>query len=112
MKALICVALGVAVVSGCASPPVVSVTPPVVSVKKPGDEELTCPQLKREYEEAFEVEAKARKERVVTVTKVAATSLFWPGLLGTYADTEEAIIAAKDRQKRLERLADDKKCKL
>jgi hypothetical protein len=31
-------------------------------------------------------------------------------LLGTYKNTEDAIEAARDRQKHLERLADSKKC--
>jgi hypothetical protein len=106
MKSLACLALaGVVLLQGCASPT-------VVSVRKAGDEDLSCPQLKREYEDALDFEAKARKERGVTGTNVAATLLFWPGLLGTYANTEEAINAAKERQKRLERLAEGKNCKL
>ena len=90
-------------VSGCASPT-------VVSVRKAGDAELSCKQIKTEYEDAQEFEAKARKERGVTGTNVAATILFWPALLGTYANTEEAINAAKDRQRRLEKLAEEKRC--
>ncbi len=85
-------------------------TPTVVSVRKAGDAELSCKQIKSEYEDAQEFEAKARKERGITGTNVAATLLFWPALLGTYSNTEEAITAAKDRQKRLEKLADEKKC--
>jgi hypothetical protein len=33
-------------------------------------------------------------------------------MIGTYKNTEEAIEAAKDRQKHLEKIADEKKCKL
>ena len=92
-------------VAGCA-------TPTVVAVRKAGDAELSCSQLKAEYEDAKEFEAKARKERGVTGTNVVAAVLFWPAMVGTYANTEEAINASKDRQKRLEKLAEEKKCKI
>ena len=104
-NALFSAFLVTAIVSGCASPT-------VVSVRKAGDSELSCKQLKTEYEDAQDFEAKARKERGVTGTNVAATILFWPALLGTYANTEEAITAARDRQKRLEKIAEEKQCKI
>ena len=97
-------ALTVATLAGCASPQ-------VVSVRKPGDADLNCAQLKNEYADALDFEAKARKERTVTGTNVAAALLFWPGLVGTYANTEEAINAAKKRQELLKELAAAKKCK-
>jgi len=93
------------IIAGCASPQ-------VVSVKKAGDSDLSCAQLRNEYSDAQDFEAKARKERTVTGTNVAAAVFFWPALLGTYANTEEAITAAKDRQKNLERIAADKACKI
>lgn len=95
----------IGLLSGCASPK-------VAQVKMAGDTELACKELKREYADAQDLEAAARKERTVTGTNVAAAVFFWPALLGTYANTEEAINAAKDRQKRIERLAEDKRCKL
>lgn len=90
--------------SACASPQ-------VVSLRKPGDANLSCAQLKFEFADAQEFEAKARKERGVTGTNVAAAVLFWPGLIGTYANTEEAINAARKRQEILKEIAVDKKCK-
>ena len=105
MKNVLVVCLAVGFLAGCA-------TPQVVSVKKVGDSELTCPQLRNEYSDAQDFEAKARKERTVTGTNVAAAVFFWPALLGTYANTEEAITAAKDRQKALEKIAADKGCKI
>jgi hypothetical protein len=73
---------------------------------------MDCKQLQAAYADAQEFEAKARKDRGVTGTNVAAAVLFWPALLGTYANTEEAINASKDRQKALEKLAAEKNCKL
>ncbi|WP_205617094.1 hypothetical protein [Pelomicrobium methylotrophicum] len=48
----------------------------------------------------------------MTGTNVAAALFFWPGLIGTYLNTEDAIKAAKERQQRVEKLAADKGCLL
>jgi len=97
--------LSIAVLSACA-------TPHVVETRKIGDSDLTCKQISNELLEAERFEKEARKERTVTGTNVAAALLFWPALLGTYSNTEEAINAAKDREQHLLRLADSKRCKL
>ena len=89
--------------SGCASPT-------VVESKQSNDREMSCAALKTAYTEARDFETKARKERGVTGTNVAAALLFLPGLLGTYVNTEEAINAAKERQMHLEKIAAEKKC--
>ena len=92
------------VLAGCASPT-------VVVVKKTGDSSLSCEQLKIALDEANEFEQNARKERKVTGTNVAAAILFWPALIATYSNTEDAITAAKERQAFLTKIADEKKCK-
>lgn len=97
--------VAVAILAGCA-------TPQVVKSKQTGDSEMECPQIKAAYEEAQEFETKARKERGVTGTNVAAAIFFWPAMIGTYKNTEEAIEAAKDRQKHLEKIAETKSCVL
>jgi hypothetical protein len=48
----------------------------------------------------------------VTGTNVAAALLFWPGLIGTYANTEDAINATKERKENLLKLASAKNCKI
>lgn len=99
-------ALGLAVVlAGCA-------TPTVVDTRKPGDSQLTCDQIKLEIAEAERFEREARKERTVTGTNVAAAIFFWPALLGTYSNTEQAINAAKERKENMFKLAESKGCKL
>ena len=90
---------------GCASPE-------VVQVKQIGDRNLTCEQIKTAYQDAGEFEEKARKERKITGTNVAAAVLFWPALIGTYRNTDDAIEAARDRQKNLTKIAEEKNCKL
>lgn len=96
-------ALAAALLSACASPE-------VVQVSEIGDNGLTCDQLEREMAEADSFERRARDERGVTGKNVAAAMLFWPALLATYSNTEDAISAAQERQRTLARLADEKNC--
>jgi hypothetical protein len=85
-------------------------TPEVVDVRQTGDRDMNCEQIRAAHDDARDFERRARKERGATGTNVAAAIFFWPALLGTYKNTEDAIEAARDRQKHLERLADSKKC--
>ena len=93
-----------ALVTGCASPT-------VVDTRKSGDALLSCDQIKLEVAEADRFEKEARKERTVTGTNVAAAIFFWPALLGTYSNTEQAINAAKERKENLFKLSTSKNCK-
>jgi len=91
------------IVGGCASPT-------VVETKQINDENLNCLQLVQATEEAESFEKSARGERSVTGTNVAAAIFFWPGLLATYANTDDAIDAAKERQAHLKKIYDRKGC--
>lgn len=90
--------------AGCA-------TPTVVDTKKVGDANLTCNQLAQEIADAEKFEKEARKDRTVTGKNVAAAVLFWPALIGTYSNTEEAINAAKERKANILKMAESKHCK-
>ncbi len=103
MKHLIAVGFLTALAAGCA-------TPTVVDTRQVGDERLSCRQIKSEIEEAERFEEKAQKERSVTGKNVAAVVFFWPALLATYSNTEEAIQAARDRREHLKKIADKKRC--
>lgn len=102
-KILLCAFL-ILIIQGCA-------TPHVVKVEKVGDDKLSCKEIVTEIEEAERFEKEARDERKVTGKNVAAAVFFWPALVGTYANTEEAIDAAKGRQEHLRKIYNDKKCK-
>ncbi|WP_281967455.1 hypothetical protein [Roseovarius nanhaiticus] len=95
----------VAGLSACAAPE-------VVSERKAGDTALTCAQLGAQLREAEKFKEKARAEKGVTGTNVAAGLFFWPALLVTYSNSEEAIEAAEDRQEHLYKIADSKNCKV
>ncbi|MBL8514043.1 MAG: hypothetical protein JNJ55_08615 [Betaproteobacteria bacterium] len=85
-------------------------TPTVVQSRQPQDEALNCSQLAQAYAEADNYEKNARDERGVTGKNTAAVLLFWPALIGTYMNTEDAIKAARDRKDHLYKLQQDKKC--
>ena len=100
---LLATTITIAFLGACASPT-------VVETKQSNDRTMTCDSLKTAYAEAKDFESKARKERGVTGTNVAAAIFFWPAMIGTYKNTEDAIEAAKERQKHLETVAAEKKC--
>ena len=104
MKLLTVIASAI-LLTGCA-------TPTVVETRKSGDLQLTCDQIKLEITEAERFDKEARKERTVTGTNVAAAIFFWPALLGTYSNTEQAINAAKERRDNMFKLGDSKGCKI
>jgi len=87
-------------------------TPEVVSERQSGDSTLTCDQLSRELAKAEEFKDDARDEKGVTGTNVAAAILFWPALIVTSSNADEAIDAAEDRMDYLYDIADKKGCRL
>ena len=91
------------ILSGCA-------TPDVVKVRQLGDKKLTCEQIEEEIIDAEGFMEKARDEKGVTGTNAVAVVFFWPALIATYYNAEEAIEAAEDRMEYLHGLADKKDC--
>ena len=91
------------VLSGCA-------TPHVVQAVKTSDNTLTCAQLDTEMSDADRFRSDAQKEKGVTGTNVAAVILFWPAMIGTYSNANEAISAADTRKAHLVGLYAQKKC--
>ena len=101
MKKIISVLL-VALLSACASPTVVQST-------KPGDTGLTCAQLQNEYADADKLKREAEGEKGVTGGNVARL-LFWPSIIGTQMNANEAIAAAENRKVHLVNVMMNKKC--
>ena len=87
-------------------------TPEVIDAKQMGDDKLSCRQLAAEIQEASEFERKAQKEKGVTGTNVAAAVIFWPAIIGTYVNANEAIKAAKERKEHLVALSTKKGCNM
>jgi len=99
----IAVASVAASLTACASPE-------VVDKRQMGDEQLSCMQLASEIQEAHEFERNAQKEKGITGTNVAAAVIFWPAIIGTYANANDAIKAAKARKEHLVALSTKKGC--
>jgi len=90
-------------ISGCA-------TPTVVQSVKPGDNGLSCAQLQNEYADAERYRVEADKEKSVTGGNVARALLFWPAILGTASNANEAIAAANNRKVHLMNQMNQKNC--
>ena len=97
------VVLGIAVLGGCA-------TPTVVQTVKPGDFELSCAQLQNEYSDAQRYRDEADREKSVTGGNVVRALFFWPAILGTAANANEAIAAADTRKAHLANAMNQKGC--
>lgn len=101
MKKIIVIS-SVLLLSACASPTVVQST-------KPGDMGLSCAQLQNEYSDAERFKKEAEGEKGVTGGNVARI-LFWPSIIGTYMNANEAIAAAENRKVHLANVMMNKKC--
>lgn len=94
----------VAVLAGCASPT-------VVQSVKPGDTGLSCGQLQNEFADADKFKKDAEGEKGVTGGNTARL-LFWPAIVGTYMNANEAIAAADNRKVHLSNIMIQKSCQV
>ena len=85
-------------------------TPTVVQSVKPGDYGLTCAQLQNEFADAERFRAEAEAEKSVTGGNVVRALLFWPAILGTASNANEAIAAADSRKVNLANIMNQKNC--
>ena len=85
-------------------------TPTVVQAVKPGDYGLSCSQLQNEYADAERFRAEADAEKSVTGGNVVRALFFWPAILGTAANANEAIAAADSRKVNLANIMNQKNC--
>ena len=94
----------VALLTACASPT-------VVQTVKPGDMGLTCAQLQNEFSDAERFKKEADAEKGVTGGNVARL-LFWPAIIGTTMNANEAIAAAENRKVHLTNVMMQNKCEM
>ncbi len=88
--------------SACASPT-------VVQSVKPGDPGLSCAQMQNDFADAEKFKKEAAAEKGVTGGNVARL-LFWPAIIGTYMNANEATAAADNRMVHLTNLMSQKNC--
>src|SRR5436190_6755983 len=99
----IAAASAVLVLTACA-------TPTVIQPVKPGDSGLTCPQLQNEYSDAQRVRDEADREKGMTGGNVARALLFWPAILGSFSNANEAISSGDSRKVHLANLMKQRNC--
>jgi len=95
----------IATLAGCA-------TPTVTQVVKPGDTGLSCAQLQNEYSDVQRLKKEADAEKSVTGGNVARAIFFWPAIIGTAMNANEAIAAADNRSVHLSNLMAQAKCEI
>jgi hypothetical protein len=93
----------VVLLSGCA-------TPHVVKSVQTADTALTCRQLETEMADADRFREAANKEKGMSGTNIVAALFFWPAILGTYSNANEAMAAADTRKAHLTGIHLQKKC--
>lgn len=86
-------------------------SPTVVQSVKPGDSGLSCAQLQNEYADADNLKKEAGDVKGVTGGNVARL-LFWPSIIGTYMNANEAIAAADNRKVHLVNQMNQKNCSI
>jgi len=86
-------------------------SPTVVQSVKPGDSGLNCGQLQNEYADADNFKKESDSAKGVTGGNVARL-LFWPSIVGTYMNANEAIAAADNRKVHLANQMIQKNCSI
>ena len=86
-------------------------TPHVVSVIGPNDSTMSCSQLDNEIAIASKYKRDAKVEKNFSTSTNVGAFLFWfPGLVATQMNANEAIRAADERINHLSRLKSKKDC--
>ena len=92
------------IVSSCA-------TPTVVNIIGPRDSSMTCEELSKERSKANGYADEARKQKKMgTPHNIGAFVLFFPALGVTMKNVDEAVLAAEERTKHLNKLKEKKEC--
>ena len=103
-KTLVILLTGFFFLNSCAKPT-------VVDSIMPGDEELNCGQLKNSVAEAQRFIKDAEGVKGGTGDNWARGLLFWPAIIQSYSNANEAIAAANTRKVHLFNIMRQKNCK-
>lgn len=81
-----------------------------VNVMQPGDQAMTCTQLKAEFAKLDTVKADADSDKGVNGANVAAVLLFWPAAAGNYLNARDAENLVNQRRTYLMTIYNGKNC--
>lgn len=99
--AAVCAALGMT--SACT-------TTEKVNVMQPGDQAMTCTQLRAEFTRLDTIKADADSDKGVNGANVAAVLLFWPAAAGNYLSARDAENLVNQRRTHLMQYYNAKQC--
>ena len=102
--AILILSLSIILLNTCAKPTVLNVT-------LPEDEELNCEKLESALSDAQKFRKQAINVTGNTAGNQARALLFWPALMVTYVNAQEAIVAASERSTHLINIMQKKNCK-
>ena len=85
--------------------------PTVVNIVLPEDKDSTCSQLEASIKNAQEFWIKVLRAPGSTPGNYARNMFFWPALMKTYINAQQAMIAATERSVHLVNLMQRKDCK-
>ena len=94
---------GVALLYSCAEPT-------VVQVVMPGDRELNCGQLKNAVAETERFKREAENVKGGTGGNITRGIFFWPAIVQSYSNANEAIAAANNRKVHIFNIMRGKNC--
>jgi hypothetical protein len=86
--------------------------PDVVETRKFGDETMSCQQLVTEIREIETAREEISREKGVTGTNVAAAVFFWPALIATHSNVNDAMRALNHRKSHLMEIYNRRSCHL
>ncbi|WGM31470.1 hypothetical protein [Brevundimonas sp. NIBR11] len=81
-----------------------------VNVMQPGDQAMTCTQLRAEFAKLDEIKADGQSDQGVNGANVAAVLFFWPAAVGNYMSARDALAVAERRHTHLMSIYNSKSC--
>lgn len=81
-----------------------------VNVMQPGDQAMTCTQLRSEFTRLDTIKADADSDKGVNTANVAAVLLFWPAAAGNYLSARDAENLVSQRRTHLMQYYTAKQC--
>ena len=103
-------ALALAAASTIALTSTACTTTEKVNVMQPGDQAMTCTQMKSEFARLDTGKADASKDKGVNGANVAAVLLFWPAAAGNYLNARDAENLVNQRRTHLMSIYNSKNC--
>lgn len=100
----LCVASAIALASSACT------TTEKVNVMQPGDQAMTCTQLRAEFARLDSIKSDADSDKGVNGANVAAVLLFWPAAAGNYLNARDAENLVNQRRTHLMTIYNNKSC--